>query len=182
VAKAEPVVEVEETPVVPIQSKSRLMVLLAFSAVVLLQMIFLALILRGFSSPPPGGQQESKPLQFSIEDPPRRADLVEFPITEPFMCMIPSDDAISGFTVTAKFTLKHEKSRQSKFTTLYNSVENDIRSQIVTILRSSRIEDLNDPNCTRIRNRILQKINEIFAEPQPLVIEVIAVDFRYTPM
>ena len=180
-AKAEPVVEVEETPAVPIQSKSRLLVLLAFSAVVLLQMIFLAYVLRGLSSPPPGESQDSIP-RLLIEEPPRRQDLVEFQITEPFTCMVTSDDAISGFSVTAKFTLKHERNKQSRFTNLYEKIKDEIRGEIVTILSSSRIEELSDPNRTRIRNRILQKVNEIFAEPQPLIKEVIVVDFRYTPI
>ena len=182
-AKAEPVVEVEETPVQPIQSKSRLLVLLAFFAVVLLQMIFLAYVLRGFSSysPPDEAAQGSIP-RLTPEDPPQRLDLVEYPITEPFMSMVTSDDGISGFTVTAKFTLKHEKSKLSRFTALYEKIKDEIRGEIVTILSSSRIEDLSDPNRTRIKKRILQKVNEIFAEPQPLIKEVIVVDFRYTPM
>jgi len=181
VAKAEPVVEIEETPAEPVKTRSKILILLAFSVVVLLQMIFLAYVLRGFSSPPPGEQQESIP-RLALEEPVQRLDLVEFPITEPFTCMAASEDAISGFNVMAKFTLKIEKSKLSGFETLHNKVKDKIRGEIVTILRSSKIEDLNDPNCTRIRNRILLKINEILAEPQPLVKEVIVVDFRSTPM
>ena len=178
-AKAEPAVEIEEAPVQPIQSRSKLLILLALSAVVLLQMIFLAIVLRGFSSPPPDESQNS--IRLPLEEPPQRLDLVEYPITDAFNCMVPSDDGTGGFTVMAKFTLKHENSKKKRFTTLYEKNKDKIRGEIVTILWSSKIEELSDPNRTRIKNRILQKINEIFAEPQPLVKEVIVVDFRSTP-
>ena len=184
-AKAEPVVEVEASPVVPIQSRSRLLILLAFSAVVLLEMIVLLFFLPKPSVPPMVGGQENSPVILSVDPLPehKSADWLEFPIADPFNSMVTSNEGTgSGYMVTAKFTLKHEKSKSTKFSNLYDKNKDTIRGEIITILCSSKIEDFSDPNRTVIRNKILRKINEIFAEPQPLVKEVIVVSFLYTPM
>ncbi|MCL2304871.1 MAG: flagellar basal body-associated FliL family protein [Planctomycetaceae bacterium] len=179
-AKAEPVVEsVEETPVQPIPSKSKLLILLAFSAVVLLEMIILLFFL-----PKSPVSTTEKPVKLDSEIIPghKPEDWLEFPITDPFQCMITAEDGIGGFMLRAKFTLKHEKNKLSRLTNLYDKVKDEIRGEIRTILCSSKIEDFSDPNLTTIKNRILRRLNEVFAEPQPLVKEIVVVDFNYTPM
>jgi len=84
--------------------------------------------------------------------------------------------------VSARFTLKIEKTKQTRFSNLYDKVKSEIRGEILTILCSSKIADFTDPNRTVIKSRILRKINEIFAEPQPLVKEVIVESFNATPL
>ena len=186
-AKAEPDVEIEETPIQPVQSRSRLIILLVFSAVVLLEMIILLLWLPKSSVPPQADDlQTSGPAIPQLEPESsvgaKVGDLVSNPIEEPFTIPVPSEDGSGGYMIGAQFALICEKSKQAKFTDLYGKTKDYVRSEIVTILRSSKIEDLNDPKCTVIRNKVLRKVNEIFAEPQPLVKEVIALDFRATPM
>jgi len=179
-AKAEPDDDVVETPVVePIKSRSRLYILLAFSVVVLLEMILLVWFL-----PAPAGTStvQEEPVPTFVPDPPvKLGDLVEKPIPGPFNASVSAEDGITGYMVSAQFTMKCEQKKASRYDTLYDKVKDKIRAEILTILRSSKVEDIIDPNCTTIRNRILMKINEIFAEPQPIIKEVIAVDFRYTP-
>ena len=186
-AKAEPDVEVEETPVVqPVKSRSRLIILLAVSVLVLFQAIFLGLILRSLTPAMPDDTREvlpDVPGGLVVEEPLaiKPGDLVEKPITPPFQSQVTSEDGTTGYMVAAQFTVMCEKGKESKYDTLYSLVKDKIRAEVLTILRNSKVEDIVDPNCTTIRNRILQKVNEILAEPQPIIKDVIAVDFRYTP-
>ena len=185
-AKAELVIEnVEDASVQPIPSRSRLLIILAFSAVVLLEMILLLWFLP--KSPPapapPGGSQDTPP-RFQVDEPVRvpPGEWVSKPISEPFMTMVTSEDGTTGYMVSAQFTLKCEKNKEKRYTNLYDQVKDDIRGEIQVILRSSKIQDITDPNNTVIKNRILQKVNEIFNEPQPLVKEVIILSFHATPL
>ena len=185
-AKAEANVVVEETPVAaPVQSRSRMLILLAFSGVVLLQAIFLALILRSLAPAPEIGSIDSQKPIIAPEIPQRNLDdLIEFPITtpnDPIVSLVTAEDG-TGFMVSARFTLKIEKTKQTRFSNLYDKVKSEIRGEILTILCSSKIADFTDPNRTVIKSRILRKINEIFAEPQPLVKEVIVESFNATPL
>ena len=177
--------EIEEVSVQPVRTRSKLLIILAFVAVVLLEMIFLLFLLPQSAVPPVAAPEtvESTVPEFSIEAGPtvKPGDWVEFPIPDPFMCMIPSIEGESGgYNISAKFTFKIEKSKESKFTGLYDKVKGDIRDQILTILRSSKVADLTDSANTTIKNRILRKVNEIFGES--LVKGVLVENFNATPM
>ncbi len=183
-AKAE-TVEIEETPVQPIPSRSKLLIILAFAAVVLLEMILLLFFLPKSAVPTAnnGADDPEGIPKIEIDSGPtvKPGDWVEFPIPDPFTCMVVSDeDGGAGYMVNAKITLKCEKAKETKFTDLFDKVKGDIKGQISTILRSSKVPDLQDANNTRIKNRIQQKINEIFGEP--LVKQVVIESFNATPM
>ena len=177
--------ETEDVSVQPVRSKSKLLILLAIVALVLLEMIFLLFLI-----PKPAVQStttvdatDSPTPEFPIDtgNAVKPGDWVEFPIPDPFMCMITSMEGESGgYSISAKFTLKVEKANESKFTGLYEKVKGDIRDQILTILRSSKVPDLTDPANTMIKNRVLKKTNEIFGES--LVKAVLVENFNATPM
>ena len=184
-AKAEIVVEnPEDAPVQPIQSRSRLLIILAFSALILLEMLLLLWFLPKSSVPaPPEGGQVPPPSTFEVEVPPRLplGERSSNPI-EPFSVMVHSVDGTTGNMVNAQFSLMCEKSKQARYTNLYEKIKDEIRQEIQIILRSSTIQEITDPNNTVIRNKILRKVNEIFNEPQPLVKEVLVLSFQSSPL
>ena len=179
--------ETEEVSIQPIQirPRSKFLIILVFAAIVLLEMIFLLFLLPRPATQPTATVEATEPVmpEFPIDagNAVKPGDWVEFPIPDPFMCMIPSMEGESGgYSISAKFTLKVEKANESKFTGLYDKVKGDVRDQILTILRSSKVPDLTDPANTMIKNRVLKKINEIFGEP--IVKAVLVENFNATPM
>lgn len=178
----------EEVFMQPVKSRSRLLIWLAFVALIFFELIIIAWLLpRGTTivqnQPLPVGPIPD-PGPFSIPDPgsfPKPGDLIEFPIPDPFTCMIPDENPDrGGFVIRAKFTLKYPKDKERTFTLYYDKVKSEIRASILEILRKSTVKDITDPRCTTIRNRITQKVNEIFTEP--IVKDVITDDFNATPM
>jgi len=181
VAKAEPDDDVVETPVAePIKPRSRMLVLLVFFAIVLLEMLLLVWVLPR-SPVPPSDETVGPDVRIRVEQPIKPIDLAENPIATPFNCMITEEDGV-GYMIAAQITLACETNKKSRYETLYEKVKGQIRDQINVILTSSKITEVKDPNHTVIRNKILLKVNEIFAEPQPLVKEVVIESFNSTPM
>ena len=177
--------ETEDVSAQPVRSKSKMLVFLAVGAHILLEMIFLMFLIPKPAVQPTttSDATDSPTPEFPIDAGPavKPGDWVEFPIPDPFTCMIPSMEGESGgYSISAKFTLKVEKANESKFTGLYDKVKGDVRDQILTILRSSKVPDLTDPANTMIKNRVLKKINEIFGEP--IVKAVLVENFNATPM
>ena len=188
-AKADLEDEVVETPVVqPVRSRTRLLILIAFSAVVLFEMILLVWFLPkpNVSSGDQHATEVPGMTKLPVFDPeehnePKPGDLVEKTIP-PFLVMVPAPDGTTGYNISAQFTLRVESKQERRYETLYALVKGQIRDQINVILSSSKIADITDPNRMVIRNRILLKVNEILREPHPIVKDVLIESFNATPM
>lgn len=180
--------ENEEMPAQPAQSRSRMIFLLAFFVIILFELILIVIFMPKSATLPQNAviaQNDPTvpmpPITLPIDTTGYKpGDLLEFPIVDPFNCMVTAEDPTEGgFMLRAKFSLKYDKTYK-KFPELYDKVKNEIRASILTILRQSTVRDLHDPSCATIRRRIMQKINEILHEP--MVKDVLVEDFSATPM
>ncbi len=185
-AKLDSMPEAEEPQVKPVAGKSRMIILGVIVAVVLLEVLLLYFMLPG----PQKIEQDVRSLQNEqLKDdvkikPDFQPDLtdaltpveqIEFPLEDPFMCEVNSEDSSTTVSLRARFVFKYNKADEKEFTKRYTAEKNNIRYEILRILRNSSLRDINDPTCTVIRNKILKRVNEVLREP--LVKSVIYTEF-----
>ena len=187
-AKEEKAQEEGSLPVQPTKSKSKLIILLAFISVILLELIVAFLLLP--SKPDTTAAPKSDPSEIgsivphldpSMEDQPKIGETIEYPIPDPpFSVSVQSDDGMSNMTIKTKFVLVYNKADEKVFLEKFPLVQYSIKSDIQVILRRATQAELGQDNQRTICNKVLKAINDRLQVP--LVKRVFALDFTFEVM
>lgn len=158
--------------------KMRLVIALsAFTALVLFQMIVLAVVLRSFGSAPEGTvlDDPNQPLVPASDPPVTPPPLKNTKDMELDTWSIPtklpeSPDRVDTFKVT--LAARIDKKNEAAYTTAYADNQLTIKAEIRKILEKSSVEDRKDPNLGTISRKVLTKVNEILGSNY--VVEIVA--------
>ena len=184
-AKEEKAPEADAQTEKPSKSKSKLIILLAFISVILLELIVAILLLprqSDVAAMPNPGSEEIEPfipsLDPSKESLPKIGERIAFPIADPFRVSFRSADTTT--TINTKIVLEYNKTDDKDFTDKFPQVELPVRNDIEIILRQSTPQEIDQSNHKILCNKILKAVNGRLQAP--LVKNVFALDFRAETM
>lgn len=100
----------------------------------------------------------------------------EMDITPTFNCTNSLSNQGQSLHVSFNLCVEVPSNLTEQFNEAKKAHKNRIRQQVITIIRSAALEDLNDPNLSMIKRQIREEINKILS--QSYIRSVIITDYR----